>query len=130
LRERPRDRCYDFKIFSSKNSAKKFAFFTQNKAKLCKIYHNIGVLEKRHFFAKNCQKSQKIVIITSTPACQVLPVFVNRVLFLEPAAVAVAEDLESGSPTLVEAARNWADEVEAEVEPLAGNTTQQTTDEP
>jgi hypothetical protein len=32
-----------------------------------KFYHNIGFWEKRHFFAKNCQKSQKIVIITSTP---------------------------------------------------------------
>jgi hypothetical protein len=31
--------------------------------------HNIGFWEKRHFFAKNCQKSQKIVIITSTPGC-------------------------------------------------------------
>jgi hypothetical protein len=29
--------------------------------------HNIVFLEKRHFFAENCQKSQKIVIITSTP---------------------------------------------------------------
>jgi hypothetical protein len=29
--------------------------------------HNIGFWEKRQFFAENCQKSQKIVIITSTP---------------------------------------------------------------
>jgi hypothetical protein len=29
--------------------------------------HNIAFWEKRHFFAENCQKSQKIVIITSTP---------------------------------------------------------------
>jgi hypothetical protein len=29
--------------------------------------HNIGFCEKRQFFAENCQKSQKIVIITSTP---------------------------------------------------------------
>jgi hypothetical protein len=50
-----------------KNSAKKMAFFIQNKAKLCKkIDHNIGFWEKRHFFAENCWKSQKIVIITST----------------------------------------------------------------
>jgi hypothetical protein len=28
--------------------------------------HNIGFWEKRHFFAKNCPKSQKIMIITST----------------------------------------------------------------
>jgi hypothetical protein len=29
--------------------------------------HNIGFWEKRQFFAENCPKSQKIVIITSTP---------------------------------------------------------------
>jgi hypothetical protein len=29
--------------------------------------HNIGFREKRQFFAKNWQKSQKIVIIASTP---------------------------------------------------------------
>jgi hypothetical protein len=29
--------------------------------------HIIGFWEKRLFFAENCQKSQKIVIITSTP---------------------------------------------------------------
>jgi hypothetical protein len=29
--------------------------------------HNIGFWEKRQFFAEICQKSQKIVIITSTP---------------------------------------------------------------
>jgi hypothetical protein len=29
--------------------------------------HNIGFWEKRQFFAENCQKSQKIVIRTSTP---------------------------------------------------------------
>jgi hypothetical protein len=43
-------------------------FFAQNKAKLCqKIDHNIGVCEKRQFFAENWEKSQKMVIITSTP---------------------------------------------------------------
>jgi hypothetical protein len=29
--------------------------------------HNIGFREKRQFFAENWEKSQKIVIITSTP---------------------------------------------------------------
>jgi hypothetical protein len=29
--------------------------------------HNIGFWKKRQFFAKNCQKLQKIVIITLTP---------------------------------------------------------------
>jgi hypothetical protein len=57
-----------FKIFLPKNSAKKLAFLTQNKAKLCKILIITLVFEKNaNFFAKNCQKSQKIMIITSTP---------------------------------------------------------------
>jgi hypothetical protein len=55
-------------IFSAKNSAKKLAFLTENKAKLCKFLIITLVFEKNaNFFAKNCQKSQKIVIITSTP---------------------------------------------------------------
>jgi hypothetical protein len=57
-----------FKIFSPKNSAKKLAFFTQNKAKLCKILIITLVFEKNaNFFAENCRKSQKIVIITLVP---------------------------------------------------------------
>jgi hypothetical protein len=57
-----------FKIFSLKNFAKKFAFFAQNKAKLCNILIITLVFEKNaNFFAENCRKSQKIVIITSTP---------------------------------------------------------------
>jgi hypothetical protein len=57
-----------FKIFSPKNSEKKLAFLTQNKAKLCKMLIITLVFEKNaNFFAENCQKSQKIVIITSTP---------------------------------------------------------------
>jgi hypothetical protein len=44
------------------------AFLTQNKAKLCKMLIITLVFEKNaNFFAENCQKSQKIVIITSTP---------------------------------------------------------------
>jgi hypothetical protein len=51
-----------------KNSAKKLAFLTENKAKLCKILTITLVFEKNAiFFAGNRQKSQKIVIITSTP---------------------------------------------------------------
>jgi hypothetical protein len=43
------------------------AFFAQNKAKLCKRLIITLVFEKNaNFFAENCQKSQKIVIITST----------------------------------------------------------------
>jgi hypothetical protein len=41
---------------------------TQNKAEFCKILIITLVLEKSaNFFAENCQKSQKIVIMTSTP---------------------------------------------------------------
>jgi hypothetical protein len=61
-----------FKIFSPKNLAKKLAFLTQNKAKLCKILIITLVFEKNaKFFAKNCRKLQKIVIITSTPAWEI-----------------------------------------------------------
>jgi hypothetical protein len=44
------------------------AFLTQNKAKLCKIFIITLVFEENaNFFAENWQKSQKKVIITSTP---------------------------------------------------------------
>jgi hypothetical protein len=64
-----------FKIFwqkklakKLKKLAKKLAFLTQNKAKLCKILIITLVLGKNaNFFAENWEKSQKIVIITSTP---------------------------------------------------------------
>jgi hypothetical protein len=57
-----------FKIFSLKNSAKKLAFLTQNKAKLCKHLIITLVFEKNaNFFAENWRKSQNIVIITSVP---------------------------------------------------------------
>jgi hypothetical protein len=47
------------------------AFLTPNKAKLCKILIITLVFEKNaNFFAKNCQKLQKIVIITSTPGSE------------------------------------------------------------
>jgi hypothetical protein len=44
----------------------KMAFLTQNKAKLCKMLIITLVFDKQTlvFFAENCQKSQKIVIIT------------------------------------------------------------------
>jgi hypothetical protein len=54
--------------FLLKKIAKKLAFLTQNKAKLCKIMIITLVYKKNgNFFAENCQKSPKIVIITSTP---------------------------------------------------------------
>jgi hypothetical protein len=55
-----------FKIFSRKN----WQFLTQTKLNYAKVgsyVRNIGLLEKCHFFAENCQKSQSTVIITSTP---------------------------------------------------------------
>jgi hypothetical protein len=44
------------------------------------VDHNIGFGEKRQFVAENCQKSQKIMIITSTP--EVYKPFTKRYLFL------------------------------------------------
>jgi hypothetical protein len=52
--------------------AKKLAFLTQNKAKLCKNLIVTLVFEKNaKFFAEKGQKLQKIVIITSTPGYRV-----------------------------------------------------------
>jgi hypothetical protein len=48
------------------------AFLTRNKAKMCKILMITLVFEKNaNFIAENCQKSPKIVIITSTPGPEV-----------------------------------------------------------
>jgi hypothetical protein len=58
---------WSFKYFRWK-IRQKTAFLTQNKAKLCKNLIKTLVFEKSaNFFAENCQKSQKILIITSTP---------------------------------------------------------------
>jgi hypothetical protein len=63
-----RDRCYDFKNIFTKKIAKNWRLLTQNKAKSCKILIITLVFEKNaNFFAENWQKSQAIVIITSTP---------------------------------------------------------------
>jgi hypothetical protein len=35
-----------------------------------KVDHNIGFEKNANFYAENCRKSQKIVIITSTPSRQ------------------------------------------------------------
>jgi hypothetical protein len=57
-----------FKKFSPKNLAKISAFFAQTTASFCKnCDHNIGFEKNANFFAENWRKSQKIVIITSTP---------------------------------------------------------------
>jgi hypothetical protein len=56
-------------------------FLTENKAELCKILIIALVFEKNAIFlpkiAENCEKTQKFVIITSTP---VLEHFTNSVL--------------------------------------------------
>jgi hypothetical protein len=63
-----RDRCYDFLNIFAEKFGEKMAFLTQNKAKLCKNMIITLVFEKNaNFFAENCRKSLKIVIITSTP---------------------------------------------------------------
>jgi hypothetical protein len=61
------DRCCDFRNIFAEKFGKKLAFLTQNKDELCKILIITFVFEKNaKFFVENCQKSQKIVIITST----------------------------------------------------------------
>jgi hypothetical protein len=56
------------KIFSQKNLAKKSAFLPQTKGNFAEKVIITSVFEKiAIFFAENWQKSQKIVIITSTP---------------------------------------------------------------
>jgi hypothetical protein len=62
------DRCYDFLNIFAETICEKLAFLTQNKAKLFKNLIITLVFEKNaNFFAENCQKSLKIVIITSVP---------------------------------------------------------------
>jgi hypothetical protein len=57
-----------FKIFSPENLAKILAFFAQTTVRFCKNMIITLVFEKNaNFFDENWQKSQKIVIITSTP---------------------------------------------------------------
>jgi hypothetical protein len=56
------------KIFSPKNLAKILAFFAQTNASFCKNLIITLVFKKNaNIFAENWQKSQKIVIVTSTP---------------------------------------------------------------
>jgi hypothetical protein len=65
------------KIVSTKNLAKQLAFFVQTTASfLQKFDHDIGFQEKRHFIAENWGKSQKTVIITSTPNLLYLNLFI------------------------------------------------------
>jgi hypothetical protein len=59
------DQCYDFLNIFAKFFGKKLAFLTQNKANLYKMLIITSVFEKNANFFR--RKSQKIVIITSTP---------------------------------------------------------------
>jgi hypothetical protein len=56
-----------FKIFSPKNLAKKLAFLTKQSQILKKMIITLVFKKNANFFAENEEKSQKIVIITSTP---------------------------------------------------------------
>jgi hypothetical protein len=56
-----RDRCHDFLNIFAEKFGKKLAFLTENKKFIVTL-----VFEKNaNFVAENCQKLQKIVIITS-----------------------------------------------------------------
>jgi hypothetical protein len=62
------DRCYYFLNIFAEKFSEKIGVFCSSYCQFCKnCDHNIGFWEKRQFFAENCQKSQKIVNITSTP---------------------------------------------------------------
>jgi hypothetical protein len=64
------DRCYDFRYiyFCRKIWRKQWRLFAQTTASFCKKLIITLVFEKNaNFFAENWQKSQKTVIITSTP---------------------------------------------------------------
>jgi purine nucleoside permease len=57
-----------FQIFLPKNLAKMLAFFAQDTAIFLRKLIITSVFDKNaNFFSENWQKSQKIVIITSTP---------------------------------------------------------------
>jgi hypothetical protein len=55
-----------FKYFRRKIQ-QKMSFLTQNKANFKKLIITLVFEKNANFFAQNCQKSQKIVIITSVP---------------------------------------------------------------
>jgi hypothetical protein len=70
-----------FQIFSPKNSAKKLAFLTQNKAELCKIL--IIFEKKRQFFrrklskiAENCDHNIDHVFFASVKKYRNFPIYV------------------------------------------------------
>jgi hypothetical protein len=63
-----RDRCYDFlNVFAEKFSEKIGVSVSKQSQILKKLIITLVFEKNANFFAKNCRKSQKIVIITSTP---------------------------------------------------------------
>jgi hypothetical protein len=54
-----RGRCYDFFLISPKISAKKLAFLTQNKAKICEILIITLVFEKNANFLPKIVKNRR-----------------------------------------------------------------------
>jgi hypothetical protein len=65
---RTRDQCYDFKNIFAEKFGEKIVFLLKTKLNVGKNWTIILVFEKNA--TKNWQKSQKIVIITSTPVGQ------------------------------------------------------------
>jgi hypothetical protein len=62
-----------FQYFRRKILRKKLAFLTRNKDKFWKkLIITLVFKRNANFFAENCEKSQKIVIITSTPGSCIL----------------------------------------------------------
>jgi hypothetical protein len=80
-------RCYDFlNIFVENFLAKNRHFLLETKVNYAKIRYVITlVFEKNaNFFAENWQKSQKIVIMTTTPClCKPPLTFVNSLVHME-----------------------------------------------
>jgi hypothetical protein len=68
-----RNRCHDFKnIFFPKKIGEKWRFWLETKAKLWKkLIVTLAFEKNAKIFAENWRKSQKIVIITSTPGTMV-----------------------------------------------------------
>jgi hypothetical protein len=60
-----------FKNIFAEKFGKKLAFLTENKANK-KLIITLFFEKNANFFAENCQKSQKIVIITSVPGQLIL----------------------------------------------------------
>jgi hypothetical protein len=77
-----------FKYFRQKIQRKNGRFWLKTKLNyICKILIMTLVFEKNaNFFAENCKKSQKIVIITSTPGvqdCQTIFYFPLKIYYLD-----------------------------------------------